>query len=280
MTTDQSIFGDNQNQNQQQQTAATGGAAATNVTQENSFADLLGMIRNETGAPKYKSVPEALNGLAHAQTFIEQLKAEKAEAERKLAEAQASASKVESLESTVQELIRNKQEANVSTGQAALTAEQIAELVNQTLDVRVTKQTATQNTKEVIDKTRQQFGDQAEAKYLAAAEELGLTVKEMNDLAAKNPKLVLKALGVSGVPAHKQNIGAPITTQVNTAGFQPHQDSFVKRNETKLQLGATSAELLVETRNAAKMVDELHEQGMSVHDLADPKVYFKIFGNK
>lgn len=277
--TDPSIFGENQNQ-QQTTSANTGTAAGTNVTQDNSFADLLGMIRNETGAPKYKSVPEALNGLAHAQTFIEQLKAEKAESDRKLAEALNVANKTEALESTVQELLRKQAEASGSTGQQALTAEQIAELVNQTLTANDTKKTATQNINEVIAKTQQQFGQHAEAKYLEAAQELGLTVKEMNDLAAKNPKLVLKALGVSGAPAHKQNTGAPILTQVNTAGFQPHQDTFVKRNETKLQLGATHDELLAETRNAGKMVEEIHAAGMSVHDLTDPKVYFKYFGNK
>src|SRR3989304_5674023 len=43
---------------------------------DTTYADLLKTIQNEQGQQKYDSLPKALEGLAHAQQYIPQLKTE------------------------------------------------------------------------------------------------------------------------------------------------------------------------------------------------------------
>lgn len=272
--TDQSIFGNEPNP---QVTPANGAPAGTTPQNANPFADMLGMIRNESGELKYKNIPDALNGLAHSQSFIETLKREKADLEAKLALTSASADKQAELERTVAELLQ-KQTTTSATPTGNMTPEQIAEMVNRTLQERETKQSAAKNTSEVVNALKQSYGDDAEAKYNAAATELGLTVAELNVMAAKSPKAVLKALGIAGQSNTPSKLPVPGHNAVNTAGFQPNQETFVGRNKKVLPLGATTQELNQESFDSKKMVDELHAAGLDTSDLTDPKVYFKYFG--
>lgn len=251
-------------------------AASGQHSNDNVYADLLNGIRNSDGVPKYKDVPTALAALAASQSFIETLKTEKAETERKLAEAANGLSKQEELERTVRELI-SKQNEQRPTGDAQLTPEQIAEMVNRTLSANQQQQSAKQNQQQVAASLKQQFGEKAEEAYNAAAEENGFTVAEFNALAAKSPKAVLKMLGVQQTT--QSNTFAPNRASINSGGFKPNQESFVKRNTTPVKIGATTADTMTEFHNSSKMVEELAAQGLSVHDLSDPKLYSKYFGN-
>jgi hypothetical protein len=243
------------------------------------YANLLGMIVNEQGSQKYNSIEDALKGAAHAQAYIAQLKAEKAELENKYNTVQVDVNKQAELERTVQELLsRQSRTEPANPASATVDATTIADLVNKTLEQRTVAERAQANQKEVATQLLNKFGAEAEAKYNAAAQELGLTVAEMNEFAAKSPKAVLKALGVSEQPALKPNTFAPAPSAVNTAAFQPQQDTFIGRNKEKARIGATTRELNQEAARARAMVDEIHASGASVHDLTDPKVYFKYFG--
>lgn len=249
--------------------------AANPPVTDTAYATLLGMIVNESGEQKYKDVQEALKGAAHAQAYIAQLKAEKAELESKVNLAGTTAAKQDELERTILELTRK---INTPSGDnpTVLDPEAIAALVSKTLDSRSAADKAKANQTEVASKLVELFGDDAEKKYNEAAQELGMTVAEMNVFASRSPKAVLKALGV-GTQTAKQTPNAPLGSAVNTAGFQPTQDSFVGRNKEKVRVGATFTELQQETSKSKKMVEELHANGLSVHDLADPKVYSKYF---
>lgn len=243
------------------------------------YANLLGMIVNEQGSQKYNSIEDALKGAAHAQAYIAQLKAEKAEIENKYNTVQVDVTKQQELERTVQELLsRQANPTPANPAVATVDPNTIAELVNKTLEQRTASEKAQANQKEVATQLLNKFGADAESKYNAAAQELGLTVAEMNAFAAKSPKAVLKALGVSEQTAPKLNTFAPAPSAVNTAAFQPAQDTFIGRNKEKSRIGATTRELNQEAARSRAMVDELHASGASVHDLADPKVYFKYFG--
>lgn len=259
---------------------ATPATPPVNATQTpDPYANLLGMIVNEQGVQKYNSVEDALKSVAHAQSYIAQLKAEKAELENKVQTVQVDVSKQAELERTVQELLsRQSSAAPANPAAPAVDPNAIAELVNKTLEQRTAAERAQANQKEVATQLLTKFGAEAEAKYNAAAQELGLTVAEMNEFAAKSPKAVLKALGVSEQPAPKPNTFAPAPSAVNTAAFQPHQETFIGRNKEKSRIGATTRELNQEAARARAMVDEIHAAGASVHDLSDPKVYFKYFG--
>lgn len=274
--TDQSMFG---NQSNTPVTPDNNGTpAGTNAPNVNPYADLLGTIRNEQGVPKYGSVEDALKALPHANSFIEQLKREKAEQEAELQRLRGVADKTTELERTVQELLNKVNDT--SNQKLPPTQEDIAELVNRTLTQRDTERSAKENQAAVVATATKAFGTQEEAgkKFIQAAQEAGLSVPELEALAARSPKAVLKMMGVSEQPVHKQGTTAPMTSQVNTAGFSPAQDSFVKRNDASVSVGASSSELNEERIRSNKMVEELHAQGMSVYDLTDPKVYKKYFG--
>lgn len=255
--------------------AATPATPAANQNGD-GLATLLGTILNENGAQKYNSIEDALKGAAHAQAYIAKLEREKADLEARTQAAQSSAEKQAELERTLAALTE-RVNAAPSTPAASVGADQIAELVAKTLDQRTAQEKAQANQKEVANVLVSKFGAEAETKYNAAAQELGLTVAEMNAFAAKSPKAVLKALGITEQAAPKQQPFAPASSTVNTSAFQPHQDSLIGRNKEKAVVGASTAHLMNEASRAKKMVEEIHAAGGSVHDLADPKVYFKLF---
>lgn len=258
-------------------TAAPSASQAANPTQNDPNVNLLSMILNEQGQQKYTNVTEALKGAAHAQTYISELKRQLAEAQAAADAAKTSAEKQAELERTVQELLAKQNQNTPSNPSEILDPAKLAELVEQTLDRRTAAQKAKDNQSHVASELVKVFGEKAEEKYNEAAKELGLSVAEMNDMAAKSPKAVLKALGVAAQVAQKPQSFAPVSSAVNTAGFQPHQDTFVKRNATPLGVGATTGELQDEAARAKRMVEELHAAGGQVGDLADPKVFFKYF---
>lgn len=276
---DQSLFG---NEHNSPVTPASGAAASPQSQNDNPLATLLAGIKNESGVQKYNSVEDALKGAAHAQEYIATLKREKEEAERRLQEATRTASEVQSKLSEQEELKRTVQELtqkfsqNQSTSDKAISPEAIAELVNSQLTQREQQLLAKSNQTAVVNALKAKFGEKAEEQYNQAAAELGLSVAEMNALAGKSPKAVLKALGIAEQQAQSKSF-VPGQSVVNTASFQPNQNSHIGRNNTVLEIGATTQQLNEEATRARAMVNELHEQGLSIDDLTIPKNYFKLF---
>lgn len=251
-----------------------GGGGNTPNSQNDDLATLLGEIKNERGEPKYKNVQEALKALNHAQQYIPTLKSKEQELEQKLNDALAKLTKMETLEASVLELTRSKEQPgnNQPTG---LNEEQVAELVTRTLTKTQQEAIQKQNLDGVVNATREKFGDKAAEVFYGKAKELGMTVEEFNTLAARTPKAVLKLIGVEGSTTVSRT---PV--QFNTDGFQPSQDSKVGRNEKSALIGATTEEIHAESANAKQMAEELRANGGSVYDLTDPKVYFKHFGKR
>lgn len=243
----------------------------------NDVTTILQSIKNEKGEPKYKDLTTAIQALQASQEYIPNLKTqyetEKAERERLAAEV----ARLKAIEETVAALTQRTQEPS-GTPPVGLNEEQIAELVNRNLSQREQKSAAEANVSSVVSALQSVFGTEAEKKFYEKATEMGMTMQEMNALASKSPKAVLTMLGVNGQPAHKPNTSVTNST-VNTSAFQPNPQTFVGRNTKPSLIGATSQELAQESQAAKNMVDELHAQGKSVHDLTDPKVYYKFFGN-
>ena len=245
----------------------------------NAAAHLLGMIVNENGEQKYKTVEEALKGAAHAQAYIAKLAQEKAALEAQVAAAANAQSKEAELERTLQELLAKQASSAPATPVDAPKPDDIASLVMKQLEARDAATKAKANQQEVAAKLLEVFGAEAETKYNAAAAELGLSVAEMNEMAAKSPKAVLKALGVGQAQA-KPHVPSPASSVLNTGAFTPNQDTLVKRNTEQSRIGATTRELQEESKRSRAMVDELLAQDLTVDSLTDPKVYFKLFGKK
>lgn len=256
-------------------TNTSGASNAGGALNNDQFATLLLEIKNERGEPKYKTVQEALIGLKNAQEYIPTLKQTLTQREQELAAAQARANEVEELKRVVQELTAGKQEP-VTNGAPALSEQQVAELVDRALQTQQSVAKQKENTGKVVETIKAEFGDKAEAVFYERAGQLGMSRDEINTLASKSPAAVFQLLGIN----QNSGSGFPTRSTVNSSGFTQKQDSYLARNEKSALAFATSDEVLQEARAAKAMVDELHAQGKSVHDLTNPKVYFQVFGKK
>lgn len=251
-----------------------------NTPQTNALDTLLSAIKNPQGEQKYRSVEEALVGLAHAQTYIPEVKNELRTAQAQLAELQKQAEKVNTLEQTILELTQRGKEKD--TPQSNISEESIAGIV--AAQMRNLKQQDAQisNAETVRNAIIKQFGNEKAAEvFNAKAAELGMTPEDLTAIAVKSPKAALAMIGVSGDNAHKQLKTSPAGTQVRSDGTPVRAQSLIGNTDAfKLRLGATSSDVLAMKRNSDQLMEELLENGVTTHDLTDPATYFKIFGNK
>lgn len=250
--------------------------AAPNAQGSNDLADLLGSIKNERGEQKYKSVEDALVGLRHSQEFIPQLTAKLSTQEQELKAAREEAARVAELQRTIEALTSGNTGQPNTPATPTISKEDIAKLVNQTLTEQQQAVVAKSNVATVVSALQAKFGADAEKAYNTKAAEIGMTVAELNTLAARNPKAVFTLLGVSQ-EAPKQPSSSSPAPSFNTDGFQPSKDSFIGRNSKPSLIGATTNDLNEESQRARQMVEELHSQGKTISDLTNPKVYFKTF---
>lgn len=252
----------------------TGGAGTPSSVPDNqALLTLLSEIKNERGEPKYKTLPEALNALRHSQEYIPTLTSQLSQKDAELAAARAEAARVAELERSMQELTQRMSQG--TTPPTGLTAEQIADLVERNIETAKAKDVAKQNTAFVAANLQAALGTEAESKYNAKAAELGMSVAELNALTARSPKAVLAMFNVVATPT---KTGAPTQSTVNTTGLAPTQETFISRNKVNVTIGATHQDTMREFSNSNKMMEELHANGKTVHDLSSPKEYFKYFG--
>jgi hypothetical protein len=262
--TDQSLF----NQDNTQNTPANPATPA----QPNPLADLLSQIKNANGEAKYKTVEDALIALKHSQEFIPQLQTQLSQKDQELAEARKIAERVAEAERTLEQLIKPSAPAQPA---ATVAPDDIADIVTRKLTEIETAKSQKENLTTVITAITSKFGPESEQVFYSKGKELGLSVQELNALAAKTPKAVLSLFGLTEAPAQPRASSTP--SGINTSGFQPQQTTFIGKNKAGILVGATTQDVRAESDAARKMVDELHAQGKSVHDLTDPKVYFKLF---
>lgn len=271
---DASIFG-----NQSQETPGTSNSGNSNNPAPSlvnePFADLLGSIKNEQGQPKYNNPVDALNALKHSQEFIPQLKQENASLRSEIEQLRVQVEKLKAVEGVVERL--TSQQNSGATPPQVLDENAIADLVQRTLSKREVEAIQKANVTSVVQNLQSQFGQEAEKVFYGKAQELGMSVQQMNSLAATSPQAVLQLFGVQKRDEKKVNVPSAVPPGVNTAGFQPKQDTFIGRNTKGVTVGATSQEVADELQAAKKMVEELQQQGMSVDDLSNPKNYKKFF---
>lgn len=252
-----------------------GTPAGTASSQPNPLDTMLAGIKNERGEQKYKTVEDALKALGHSQNFIPQLQGQLEAATNQLTASQAQLAEIENLKDTVAKLTQKLTEQPGQTPGKSLSEEDIAEIVGRQLTAKQQKEAQERNTRSVVEAISKQFGDKASEVFYGKAQELGMTQDQINSLAASAPQAVLTMFGVSGGVAHKQTFNPPAGS-VNTAGFSgTNSKSFIGRETNIKPLGATMQDTMDQVANSKRMVDELHQNGMSVHDLTDPKVFFK-----
>ena len=272
-----SIFG---NDNQQPATQPNANPAGSNPAgaqpDANQVATLLSSILNERGEQKYSTIEAALEGLRNAQEFIPNLRTQLTEREREIERLRVEAERAAELERTLAALSTQPPQVP-NTPAPVLDESVVAEQVNRLLTQREKQAQAQANLTTVVETFRTQFGTDAEAKFYGKASELGMSKEEVNALAAKSPKAVLTMLGVTQQSAPKPNQPLINTGSFNSAAHTPNAQTYIGRNPNGVIVGATNQDIQMSMDRAKKMVEELHAQGKEVHDLTNPKVYFKLF---
>lgn len=269
------MFTDNSNtqETNQQETLAN-----KDNSGNDKLENLLASIVNESGERKYKTVEAALEGSAHAQEYIQTLKATVTEKDSELERLRKEAEKVAELEALVASLADKKEESLPAP--SGITETEVTELVNRTLAQKSHEQQLKNNQEEVVTTLVKRFGDKDKAQeaFLRKAEELGIDAEELEKLSSQNPKLVLSSFGISDAGAHKQPMNAsPTVSSVNTSGFKSNEESYIRAFQSNTPIGATYKDLQAGIVNAKKMVEELESKGLTIDDLTKPSNFFKYF---
>jgi len=247
--------------------------AQTDQTQTPDINTLLSEIKNEFGESKYKSPTEAIKALKHSQDYIPQLTKKVKEYEEANDKLRKEAERVSELEEIIKRLKPSESASPVTTAQE-YPEDKITSRIDEILAKKETEKSQKQNVETVVNTLSERLGQDAEKQFYEKAKELGMSVVEMNTLASKAPLAVLRLFGVTESVKNKTSV---TTSSVNTTNLEPVVNTSIARNNKTVLMGATSSEILEESRNAAKLVQELHAQNKSVYDLTDPKVFFKTF---
>ena len=209
--------------------------SATSITLPPEVVELVGQGK------KYATPEDALKSVPHAQKHIKTL-------EEELAQAKAELDKRKTAEQLLDE-IKSGIKPPESPSVSAVTPDTIAQVVSQQLDQRQQQQNAAQNIKQVTSAFASKFGDKAEEVYNSLAAETGLSVSQMNLLAATSPSAVLKLAGFTGKatpPAGKTS------SDVNTTGMEQVTDP--SRLSSRVRPGASSKEVTAAWRIAGQKV--------------------------
>lgn len=191
------------------------GEPNTPVEKPTEYEQMLSMIVNEEGKPKYTSIEDALKGAAHAQAHIANL-------ERDMAELRANGENTKKIEDVIASIKEGRTQedppaAPNSEADKSFTESDIQALVkNAVMDI-TTKSTQETNIKEVTGKFRELYGEKASETLYSKADDLGMSKEDINSLIAKNPKAAFRVLGIGD---NKEVNKSPFNSNINTERFQ------------------------------------------------------------
>lgn len=245
----------------------------TNQVKTEDLNTLLSEVKNDKGEPKYKSPEEAIKALKHSQEYIPQLSNKVKEYQEENERLRKEAEKVSELEEVIKRL-KPSENTPPATAAKEVSEEDIVSKIENVLFKKESERQQKQNLETVVNTLSEKLGSEAEKQFYEKAKELGMSALEINALASKAPLAVLQLFGVKEVVKNKTTVN---TSSINTSSFEPQQTSYIGRNTKSVLIGATSQEIVEESRKAAELVKELHAQNKSIYDLTDPKVYFKTF---
>ncbi len=216
----------------------------------NPFDDLLGKIVRDDGTPKYASAEAAMTALAASQDHIKVIEAEIAELKEKDSKAVAMADILE-------EVKRGQAPADPATPIAAQSPEDIAALVDTTIERRATEATAQANAETVQATLTKKFGtvEAAGQAYLKAAADLGVSKDFIDDIARTSPGALFQLMGLD------KNIAEPapiIPNAVNPASFSGNPDPKDEAIKTVMGPEHSTTDVLDAWRKHGKAAEEAH----------------------
>lgn len=156
---------------------------------------------------KYRSAEEALKAVPHAQKHIQTLEQEMAQLREEVSKRKAAEELLEEIKSGI------VQPSEVTPTSKNVDPEEIYKTVSKVIEQREAQQSAQINISEVTKTFTDKFGTKAEEVYVKLANDTGLSIPELNKLAARSPTAVFKLAGF--VPQQSAPVGK-ITSSVNT----------------------------------------------------------------
>lgn len=211
----------------------------TPSSQTPNYDQMLAMIVNDEGSPKYKSVDDALKGAAFAQAHIAKLEQELAE----LRNGQGNAKKIEDVLAALQAQ-KGTDQIPSGEGENKVSPTDIQEVVkNVMMDIN-NSAAREQNVKTVTNKFKELYGEKASETLYGKANDLGMSREDINGLIAKNPVAALKLLGVDSKNTPLDDIRK---SSVNTEQFNQKAEP-----EVKSVMGYVKTKDLVESWKASK----------------------------
>lgn len=256
------------------------------ATNNDNYSAMLASIKNERGEQKYKNIEEALKALQSSQEYIpklhqeiDNLKSQKNTLEEQYEKALSIGEKIDLL---LEERDRSgapfddnggeptPPEPKEPPAQNNLNTDDLYRDFRQRMRNEEASLVQQRNFEEVNRALSQMYGDKAYEFIANKSTEYGMSVEQMKQLASTNPKAALSLLGVSS----KKEMN--ISNSYNSSNFKTTEDNEIRRNQKSL-IGGTTADINNEFKNSSKMVEQLHERGMSINDLTNPQNYYKIF---
>lgn len=238
--TDQSLFEQSGETPSPEAAGETPQGQSVDQPQSNPWEDKLKSITTEDGRQKYTSVDAALDALPHAQKHISTLETELEKMRREMQEKQEALEKAAKLDDVLERLQTSKSTESPSV--SGLDEQKVLELMDSRLQQKEAEAVAQSNKQQVREALLAQFGDKdkADQAYKAKAEEYGVSVGFLTELAAKSPKAVLAYFGVKESKApSKINQGSLNTSTLNEQ--QPPQ-----KGRNPMLVGTSTKDLLAE----------------------------------
>lgn len=202
------------------------------------LANLLSGIKNENGQQKYDSLPKALEGLAHAQSYIPQLKTELQQKQEEIEALRQELSKRASVEEALTRITAQQQEPQVQGTPpiaSGLDEKAVLALMQKQIEQMKMQEAAQSNALQVQQTLKQKFGDSAAEVVKNKAAELGITPQKLGALAEESPAMVLALFDAS-----KPKTPSLTTGGMNIPPITPDKSAELPKPSKSLLSGATS----------------------------------------
>lgn len=203
-----------------------------------AFEDQLKMIKNEEGSQKYDTVPKALDALAHSQAYIPQLKTENDTLKMELEKMKEELASRQAVSEVVDKITAQQDTQGTPPQVSGLDEQKVQELFQQFNAQQQVQAVATSNQNMVDQALVSKFGDKAQEVVGAKAQELGMTVEGIVELAKTSPQAALQLFQVSGPQSAPPTIGSVNIppTAPQEEGLQPPEKSLLRGASTKDQV--------------------------------------------
>lgn len=238
MSTDnQSIFNQDTSQSASTDANNTSQSQTTQSTVPQELVELVGEGK------KYKSIDDALKSVPHAQTHISKLESELAQLKEEVSKRKAAEQILEEIKAS------SNNQSTTTTVPSGVTEDIVKQLVQQQLTETEQTKVRQSNVTSVVNKFKEKFGDKSEETYTKLASDTGLSIAQLNTLAATSPSAVLKLAGLDS--SKTTPVVTHPTSSINTEGFKPTGNTELS---AKVRTGASTKELVAAWRNAGQKV--------------------------